>query len=75
MAASGGETSVSESLVHDFEILLDPGDTFHAGLFYIYWEGSLTNTPAPVSLPAGAPLLLASLGGLAVMRRWRNPAH
>ena len=75
VAASGGPTSESESILHDFEILLNPGETFHADFFITRTGGSLTNTPAPVPLPAGAPLLLAALGGLAVARRWRNPAR
>lgn len=76
VAASDGETSVSRTILHEFEVLLDPGDTFNVDFFFISTSGSLTNTPvAPVPLPAGAPLLLAALGGLAVARRWRNPAR
>jgi hypothetical protein len=74
-ATSDGETSVSRTILHDFEVLLNPGDRFYADYFFMPISGSLTNTPvAPVPLPAGAPLLLAALGGLAVARRWRNPA-
>jgi len=76
VATSGGETGVSRAILHDFEVLLNPGDTFNADFFLMPSEGSLTNTPvAPVPLPAGAPLLLAALGGLAVARRWRDPAR
>ena len=77
VATSGGETSVSRSILHDFEVLLNPGETFNVDYFFMPFSGSLENTPAPapVPLPAGAPLLLAALGGLAVARRWRNPAR
>ena len=74
-ASSDGETSVSERITHDFEVLLYPGDTFNVDYFFMSTDGFLENTPAPVPLPAGAPLLLAALGGLAVARRWRNPAR
>jgi hypothetical protein len=78
-ASSGGETSVSRSLLHDFEILLNPGDTFYAEYFFLPMSGSLENIPAPpvapVPLPAGAPLLLAALGGLAFSRTRRLPAR
>ena len=60
---------IQERLSTMFEVLLNPGDTFNTG--YIHscrrWEHP-ENTrvaPSPVPLPAGAPLLLAALGGLA----------
>ena len=75
-AASDGETRVSASVLHDFEVLLDAGDTFNADFFFVSTFGSLSNTPvAPVPLPAGAPLLLAALGGLAALRWRRNLAR
>jgi len=67
-AFSNGETSVSESLLREFEILLNPGDIFHVEYQYMPAGGELINAPAPVPLPAGAPLLLAALGGLAFPR-------
>ncbi len=77
-ARSDGGTRVTRSIVHDFDILLDAGDTFYADFFFMPSEGGLANTPAapsPVPLPAGAPLLLVALGGLAAARRWRDPAR
>ncbi len=74
-ADSDGETSVSNILSHDFEFLLEPGDTFHAETFLMPVQGDLENTPAPVPLPAGAPLLLAALGALALPRMRRRTAR
>jgi hypothetical protein len=77
VATSGGETSVSRSILHDFEVLLNPGDTFNVDYFLLPTSGSLENTPAPASvpLPGGAPLLLAALCCLAVSRHLRKPAR
>jgi len=74
--SSDDETSATVRVTRDFEVLLYPGDTFYVDYFFLPAGGGLENTPvAPVPLPAGAPLLLAALGGLAVARRWRNPAR
>lgn len=69
MAKSDGETSVSRNRIHDFEFLLNPGEAFNLDYFLLPTFGYLENTPvAPVPLPAGAPLLLAALGAIALPR-------
>ena len=71
-ASSDGETSASERVTRDFEVLLYPGDTFNVDYFFMSTDGFLENTPAPVPLPAGAPLLLAALGAMALPRLRRH---
>ena len=45
------------------------GETFNLDYFLLPTFGYLENTPAaPVPLPAGAPLLLAALGAIALPR-------
>lgn len=56
------------------EILWDfrggnPGDLFISQSSGSFFQIELDNGPAPVPLPAGLPLLLGALGGLAVLRR------